>query len=324
MATTRRALPPLFETPIDLQADTRNAGWYQAVRDHESKREGREHLEAIWNTHGHLLPEAPEPFLSEFRRHFHPRAWELYMLGWLARSGAVIERPPGYAPDLCATHPDFGRFWIECVVATVGTNDNAVWQRTDETVWGGPPDEPLMLRYTSVIATKVAKITEYRDAGVVRPDEPVLIALNVGPIRDADLNDFTMPLAFKVLYGFGHMLQEQLETGEVRTYVVPQPTITNARNAEVSTQIFRDPTGSVVAGLLLTRTDVVSLCYSVTSEPPVLLAHSPNAIVRVPIGVLPVRGELWIGENGDFVHRGRLAQHGRFSRDPGEPSDASG
>jgi hypothetical protein len=321
MATTPRPRPPLFETPADPLADAKLAGWYRATRDHELKREARKQLEAIWTAHGHLLPEDPEQWLGEFRMQFHPRAWELYMLGWLAKSGATIERPPAKGPDLCATHPSFGRFWIECVVATVGKNDNAVWQRTTEQFWNGPPDEPLMLRYTSAIHFKIAKIAAYRDAGIVKPHEPVLIALNVGPIKDADLNDFTMPLAFKVLYGHGGTVQEELETGEVITEVLSQPFILNARGAQVSTQIFREPPGAVVAGLLLTRMGVVNLCYAVTPEPPVLLAHNPSATVKVPVGVLPLRGELWIGENGEYAHKGRLAQHGRFSRDPGEPGD---
>src|SRR6185436_8381353 len=117
-----------------------------------------------------------------------------------ARAGATIERSPGTGPDFCARHPRIGRFWIECVVPTPGTGPNRVWERDDNIqVWSGPSNEPLALRYTSAAQTKIAKIASYRTRKIVAPTEPVIVALNQGGIRDADLHDIELPQSMMVL-----------------------------------------------------------------------------------------------------------------------------
>ncbi len=165
--------PPLFGPTPQTPAGAAEHAWYRACRDHLGKRGIRAALTRIWNRLGGLLPEDPEQFVDQFRRDFPARSWELYVLSWLARSGARVHRAPSTGPDFCATHPVVGRFWIECVVPTHGEGPNRVWERPDHvTIWSGQPDEPLALRYTSAVQAKIRKITAYRTSNILQEQSP--------------------------------------------------------------------------------------------------------------------------------------------------------
>jgi hypothetical protein len=259
-----------------------------------------------------LLPENAERFVAEFRRDFHARSWELYILRWLARSGSTVIKAPGHGPDFCAEHPEFGRFWIECVIPTVGKDANRVWQRTTERTWNGPPDGPIQLRYTSAIQGKIAKIAAYRAKGLVAANEPALIAMNQGAILDSDLNDLELPLAFRVLYGVGDIVMRiETDTGRTSLEVQPQSAISNARGTPISTMVFAEQSSHVVAGLILARASTINLFDH--RRRLLLLAHNPLASTAVSVGLLPMRGELWV-EGGHLVHRGVVSPYGRFSQ----------
>jgi hypothetical protein len=307
-------MPPLFAPTPQTPAGAAEHAWYRACRDHGSKRGVRAALTRTWNQLGRLLPEHPEQFVDQFRRDFPARSWELYVLSWLARSGATIERSPAKAPDFCARHPRLGRFWIECVVPTRGEGANRVWERPDDvTIWSGQPDEPLALRYTSAVQAKLRKITGYRTSNIVGVSEPVIIALNQGAIRDSDTHDVELPLAMRVLYGVGNTvirIDPYAHTSKVE--VQPQAEIQNSSGAAVSTVIFSEPASAVVAGVMVARTSVFNLYLGRRRK--MLMAHNPSAAVPVAIGALPMRGEIWVGDDRRLVHRGVVSDYGPFSR----------
>jgi hypothetical protein len=320
MTHPRAKRPPLFAATPTTVGGVEHP-WYRACRDHSTKRDVRVSLSRLWNAHGHLLPEDAEQFVDQFRRDFPARSWELYILGWLARSGSTIERAPGKGPDFCATHPRIGRFWIECVVPTIGEGANRVWQRPpDVRIWSGPPDEPIELRYTAAIQAKIAKVAKYREQGIVAASEPVIIALNQGAILDSDLNDIELPLAMRILYGVGGtVMTVEIGTGATNHEVRYRTAIENSSGASVSTFIFGEKTSSVVAGVILARHNIFNLYPGRRRR--LIMGHNPLAASPIPIGALPFRGELWVDDQYHLAHRGVVSPYGRFSRAPrGRPT----
>ena len=198
---------------------------------------------------------------------------------------------------------------------TVGKGANAVWQRDERvTVWSGPPDEPLALRYTSALQGKISKIAKYRTAGIVAANEPVIVAMSQGAIRDSDLHDLDMPLSMKVLYGIGDSVlrvDPYARTSEV--VVLHRSEIRNKSGAAVSAVIFADPASVAIAGVMIARTSVFN--YFGGRRRRLLMAHNPAADAPVPIGVLPWRGELWVDGNR-LAHRGVVGDHGPFASPP--------
>ncbi len=182
--------------------------WYGAGRDHFTKRPVKRALARIWNTLGDFMPEPPKQFLSEFRKDFPARSWELYKLALIARSGASLAKSPRTGPDFCATLPDGRRFWVECVVPRHGEGNNAAPPPPSHDANGrrsgtiGPSDR-IAMRCTNAITTKIAKEEPYRAKGIVKPSEPVLVAVNQGAIDLSDLHDVEVPLLVRVLFGIG-------------------------------------------------------------------------------------------------------------------------
>lgn len=239
--------PALFESiPSGLEFDA----WYVRCRDHSSKRTARDALIEIWRRHGHLIAEPPNDFTFEFqRRDFPARAWELYILGWLADAGVSLTRSARNEPDFGGSLSGGGKFWVECVAAHNGTGPHAVHllPENQTTVSAGEEEtRRVSLRYAEAISRKIQRVTKYRADGIVQPSEPVLLALTTGAVSDAEVHDVDMPVAHRVLYGFG---EQQLivnpRTGEERVHVPTMRSIAKG-NAEVPAAFFLDAASAAI------------------------------------------------------------------------------
>lgn len=301
--------PPLFSDMPGVD----DCAEYVACRDHRMTKAGtRRALSRTWNALGSVLPGKPEDFVFEFRRDFHARAWELFVLAYLARSGATLAPSPAHGPDFHATLPGLGSFWVECVVPRHGTGDDAVWKPPPGHTGGalGSP-ERVALRYANALSDKIKKVTSYRARGIVKPKEAVLIALNQGGLDHADLHDTEVPLVVRVLFGVGEpVLLINVDTGERRVEVPPMPTVRKRSGNDVGTALFLDATAGPVAGVLFAPVSVWNLFGR--RRPRLYLAHNPGAVLRFPVGALPVRGECWV--SGDtLAHAGKMSSYAALS-----------
>ena len=303
---------PLFD---DRRLDTDHL-WYGACRDHSTKRPVKRALARIWSTLGEFIPEPPKQFLSEFRKDFPARSWELYVLALIARSGAKLEKSPRTGPDFCATLPDGRRFWVECVVPGHGEGDDAVPPPPSHDANGrrsgtlGPSDR-IAMRYTNVITTKIAKVESYRAKGIVKPSEPVLVAVNQGAIELSDLHDVDVPLLVRVLFGIGEpviLVDPYAHTS--KAHVPRMPSVRKRAGSDVPTQIFLTEASASIAGVLFARRSIFNL-FPMRSRL-TYLAHNPRAHVGFPLAALPLRGEVWVEQR--LAHAGTLSQHGPLSR----------
>jgi len=303
-------LPDLFgpSAPEDCEHTQ-----YTAVRDYRSRRAAKDALVRIWARSWQLHPEAPEPFAREFRKDFPQRSWELYVLDWLKRSGATLSKTPDKAPDFHANHPKVGDLWVECVVPNYGTGDDAAQRRPDgQTVSGNAETlNRVALRYTSAIFDKLKKINGYRSANIVDANVPVIVALNQGAIQDSDAYDeHEVPLVARVLYGIGDPVLVTGPFADAERILVPRmPSVKKKSGADVPTQIFLDSKYSPIAAILVARVSAVDLLMRPRIRQ-LYLFHNPCAEAPIPVGMLPVRGELFVG----LRHRGVVAEYGSFSR----------
>lgn len=147
----------LLFPPDDLADDDLS---FRACRDYSSRRVCREALEDTYRRHQHLLPEPT--FLAEFRKNFSARAWELWVLQWLA-SKYEVEKSPRTGPDYSII-VDGKRIWVECVIATAGQGaDSVPLPAPGQVHFSGLPSEQVAMRYTKAIFDKCQKVTAYRE-----------------------------------------------------------------------------------------------------------------------------------------------------------------
>jgi hypothetical protein len=120
-------------------------------------------------------------FLTEVRRDFHARFWEMYLTCALQeyanQQGAVLSCPkPG--PDILLER-DGNRVWVEAVVATnglPGRPDSVVEPNPDGS--GKIPEEKLVLRYANAISEKYRKYRGYLRDGIIHKNDAFVIAIN--------------------------------------------------------------------------------------------------------------------------------------------------
>lgn len=164
----------------------------------------RSFIESMWaQFHGF----ADANFLTEVRRDFHARFWEMYltctMLQSANRLGYRVSCPkPG--PDILLEF-ESGRVWVEAVTATNGAPglpDTLVQPNPDGSTT--IPEEKIVLRYTNAIQEKYRKYLRYLRYGRVRKGDAYIVAINAALLsyRGIHAEDDAPPF-LKALYPLG-------------------------------------------------------------------------------------------------------------------------
>lgn len=286
---------------------------YLACRNHQLKREVREALEDVWQRHGGLCAESPEQFLRQFRRDFHARAWELWLIGAFSAKGFTLERPPQHGPDVCLRLPTGRRCWIEATSPGPGVGPDAVFQRPPGR-WHGSlySEESLILRYRQALEEKLGKLDEYCRLGIISRADIALIAVYQGKILDSDMHDFEIPLLVKSVFPIGRsgMAITPYSSEPPRPIVLPRDSVTKRNGSTVLTNLFLDERSAVVSGILAVSSAIWNLRWS--PEDVLNLLHNPLGSNPMPRSTLPLRCEMWV--EGELLrHRGRCGQYGPFA-----------
>jgi hypothetical protein len=119
-------LPP----PLFLPGDADDPA-YRNLRDEVSEpaRIGRKFAEELW---AQYFPYADAHYLTEIRRDFNARFWEMYLTCTFLQNAhryAFTVRCPKPGPDILLEFPDC-RVWVEAVAATDGDRRNPIARRT--------------------------------------------------------------------------------------------------------------------------------------------------------------------------------------------------
>ncbi len=199
----RGALPttnpqPLFETTVPTsELDP----VYVHIRDHVHCDEYRQYLGGLW---AEYVPYADRNFLDQLQRRgqFHSRVWEMRLTIVLKRLGlAVAVRGSEAGPDIKIEGTP--TTWIEAVAPA--TTDEL--ERSRELALHGltpAPEKQVVLRYTQALAEKWGKYLGYTNAGVVKPSDAFVIAVNAANLHTPSLGSGPLWIA-KALYGIGDL-----------------------------------------------------------------------------------------------------------------------
>ena len=142
-------IPPLFTAAEASDPAYRN------IRDDVGNRAIRASCEHLWSSY---YRDADEHFLTEIRRDFGARFWEMYLTCAFRKQAQALSYSvscPKPGPDILlesASH----RTWVEAVIVTDGDpgKADAPLQREPN---GGIPIDQIVLRYTHAIDAKRRK-----------------------------------------------------------------------------------------------------------------------------------------------------------------------
>lgn len=152
-------------------------------------------LEDLWQKYcPHIRAEEQKAFRGDLKAQPHSRIWEMYLAVALLDCGFDLADQPREGPDIQLRTPTI---WVEAVTSTDGDKGKKSAQpvsRTPEilpsgSVWGGPPEDQIILRCLASIKEKKNKLCGYEDRkgkhhqgyiekGIVTNTDPYVIALN--------------------------------------------------------------------------------------------------------------------------------------------------
>jgi len=263
---------------------------YVNLRDlkNEWTEPAREFAESLWDRFRRF---ADPHFLTEVRRDFHPRFWEMYLTcalqGFAKRHGSILSCPkPG--PDILLER-DGSRVWVEAVVAT-----NGIPGRPDSVIEPNPdgsgkiPEEKLVLRYANAISEKYRKYQGYLRKGIIHKNDAFVIAINGAALSykwTQVEND--APRFLKAAYPLGtYQLLMDRQTGKiVGQQNEPRFNIVKASGANVATMTFLERRSRGISAILGSFADVMSHRPALGFD--FELAHNPKSRAPIADFVIP-------------------------------------
>ena len=256
-------------------------------------REGKELAEQLWTQYH---PYADAHFLTEIRRDFHARFWEMYLTCTLLQHGQQHDYSvscPKYetgGPDIRIEHGDL-RIWIEAVTATDGDPmkaDSVIKPKIGQEYV--VPDEKIILRYTTAIYEKHKKYLEYRAKGTVAKNDAYVIAVNGFPLSYRGTDSERI---LKAVFPIGP-LKVELDRETAKVVAIGhqfRPIIYKNTGGEVSTEFFINNQYCGISAILHSYANAGMPVLPLGID--FLVVRNPMALRPVPHGLIAATREYW-------------------------------
>jgi type I restriction enzyme S subunit len=228
-------------------------------------RQCKANCEELWEQ---FEPYADPQFCVEIKNNFDARYWEMYLATFLIREGYKVCAPkPG--PDLGVRYNGC-RIWIEATCPEPGssTNPDKVPEIKATTIDEKPvfrdvPTDRMLLRYLNSISEKRKQWISWLAAGVVKPQDTFLIAINPRRLR---AHDSDPPRILQVAYPIGMPYAALTPDGKAvaevgyqfRDKINRNPAAHGGPRDAITSGVFLLDDYSCVSGLLCSRVDVAN------------------------------------------------------------------
>jgi hypothetical protein len=241
---------------------------------------------------------------------FRQRLSELLMADWLWRNGFSLTSPSkGHGPDFRVQK---GRHsaWLELYTPEPQGIDplDLTSPAAGEFRARSEPFKERLLRWTQGLQGKRAQLEKHITAGIVKPGEACVIAINaqmLNPIWSDITGISGRPVPVELGFGAGpRAVTWRPDTGfEMHFHTTYRPTVVKTTTANVDTHVFQDPQFNHVSAVL----GVALHDHGYEGKPyPSAVVHNPNAETRLPSCWLPSL-EHWTGK--DYGTHWRLRRH---------------
>lgn len=261
----------------------------------------REWMEELWRIYE---PHADTNFLTEFRKHFTERSWELYLGATLLMSGHQLGKHKNVGPDF-KVEPSRQKgqpVWIEAVSTTPGNGPDRVpiiKYDFDILVEIEYPEEEMLLRLTNALKEKHNKYTTYLQKNILKSDEPYVVALNRA---DLEYLDPQIPLIFKCLFGIGYQTL-QIKNGKplpknIGSTWSSRAEVNKKNGNNVSMTFFINPEYAGISAVIYSNNNILnSPRENVKIGSDLVIIHNPFAVNPLPKDFLKF-GQEWKFQEG--------------------------
>lgn len=222
-------------------------------------KERRNYFEELWEN---FKPYADKKFLSEIKKQFHQRSWEMYMANIFLKQHISIANKkekaqlmPFFAED---EGPDLileKKIYIECVACEKGSkpDDSVPSFKYDFSVQSIPEDK-MLLRITQVFVDKYKQYKKWAQERDFDKNKPFIIAINSGML-DFPQEYLGFPLIVKALFGLNNLAISR--NGE-RSWTW-QESISKKNGGNIRLQYFRDDKYKEISGVIFSPKTILNM-----------------------------------------------------------------
>ncbi|MCC6660822.1 MAG: hypothetical protein IT437_08045 [Phycisphaerales bacterium] len=201
----------------------------------------------------------------------------------------------GTGPDLMAT-VEGRRVWVECVAPGPGTGPDGVPEIGDKQI-GHVPVDQIKLRFLSALDGKRKQVAKHAAAGIVKPEDAFVVAINSRCIPLAFLTD-DPPWIARALYGIGtHAVTYNAVTKEwSEASLTPQHSVTKQNKEPIDANLFGSGKAGEVSGIIYSPVDPWNRKGDLASS--LVFIHNLTATVPLPDRWLPFSVSYAVSANG--------------------------
>lgn len=261
---------PFIETEKELQALIKKYPQYDSYYVASgAMQERREWFDALY---GQYKPYADRNFLSDLKKHFHQRTWEMYLGCVLLDSGIQMSNRPNDArPDISFRYKG-KTCWVECTACEKGSGTDQVPTMLYNVVQAVPVDN-ILLRISTALQEKHKKYIQYLKKGLIKEDDPFVIAISVGAL--GWLESY-IPLILRCLFAVGHpTITFPINGGPEKHSISTIPFIKKKNESTVPMNFFLKKENSGISAVIYDKKLVIN--HSDTTGKDMLIVHNPMA-----------------------------------------------
>lgn len=273
---------------------------YVAMSTMTTRPDFRDWLESIWEQYE---PYADANFLSEFRKQFSQRAWELHLGSTLLNRGYTLGKHNSTGPDFKIPYKN-KNIWIEAIAVEKGDRQD----RVPNIEYGKAmdvPEEEMLLRLTAGLKRKHEQCLLYLKNNLVGQDDPFVIAIDRSLLEHVDPQ---IPLILKCLFAIGHQVlfikREKPQTKTEGSTWSSREKVNKINGSEVEMLLFRDSSFEGVSAVIYTNQNILNSPRDPNQMGNnFVIVHNPFAKNPLPKNFFKF-GDIWEQKGNSLVRKG--------------------
>jgi hypothetical protein len=250
-------------------------------------KERREKFDRLWEAYQLL---ADKNFLSDIKKHFHQRTWEMYLGVALVKNSFDISSF-NQGPDFIINKGKTNEFFIEAVACEKGDSKSKVPDMVHNIVQD-VPEEEMLIRLANSLDSKYKKYKDF----IRKENKPYIIAVNKGELGYIDPQ---IPLILKCLFGIEFEHFKKINDKFVYAGWTKREFIEKENKATVPMTFFENEEHKIVSAVIYSNKTVLNHPDKIGLD--CIVIHNPNALNPVDEGIF--RGFIQYKKDGDSIKK---------------------
>ncbi len=255
-------------------------------------KERKEIFDSLWQIY---QPLADKHFLSDCKKHFHQRTWEMYLGVVLIKNDLNISSSEK-GPDFVVDKGRENEIFVEATACTRGDTKDAVpeeyfAEKAEKIRVQDVPNDKMLIRLTNSLDSKYNK---YKNI-IKKKDKPYIIAINRAGLGYLD----DIPLILKCLFGLGFQSFQMINGKFFNAGWEMKKIVFKESGAKVPISFFEEEEHDIVSAVIYSEKSVLNCPKEIGSD--CILVHNPKAKLPIDLKMFSFLGQYKVKYNKDVL-----------------------